>query len=338
MLVRQINEGRSEVENQYIRAVTETGNVRAQAEMAEIFETRETFEWRGLGWLPDSALRLKAAYERYDAEKRFGLVDVPARDNPACECGAILRGVKKPRECKLFGAALHARHADGLVHGLARGRLLGALDLWALSRSGESRAATEERRLSAATADPPQARPEERPRRSLPRRRRARDGAVDRGHFSRRLRQRLAARGQRPVGLRRARRAHGDDDRRLCRHADLLSRRRHRLARRARHDQRHRDGGRASALSLRELHHRGGLPARRLEAHRDQHGRGLARSGRADHHRRHQGRRARQGGRRVHLDRRASASRRRASASPATRRGPAISSRCRARSATTASR
>jgi hydrogenase expression/formation protein HypD len=105
MLVRQINEGRSEVENQYIRAVTETGNVRAQAEMAEIFETRETFEWRGLGWLPDSALRLRPAYERYDAEKRFGLVDVPARDNPACECGAILRGVKKPRDCKLFGAA-----------------------------------------------------------------------------------------------------------------------------------------------------------------------------------------------------------------------------------------
>ncbi|HYA72798.1 MAG TPA: hydrogenase formation protein HypD [Roseiarcus sp.] len=105
MLVRQINEGRSEVENQYIRAVTETGNVRAQAEMAEIFETRETFEWRGLGWLPDSALRLKAAYQRYDAERRFGLVDVPARDNPACECGAILRGVKKPRDCKLFGAA-----------------------------------------------------------------------------------------------------------------------------------------------------------------------------------------------------------------------------------------
>jgi len=105
MLVRQINEGRSEVENQYIRAVTESGNVRGQAEMAEIFETRETFEWRGLGWLPDSALRLKAAYQRYDAEKRFGLVDVAARDNPACECGAILRGVKKPRDCKLFGAA-----------------------------------------------------------------------------------------------------------------------------------------------------------------------------------------------------------------------------------------
>jgi hydrogenase expression/formation protein HypD len=103
MLVRQINEGRSEVENQYIRAVTETGNLKAQAEMTEIFETRESFEWRGLGWLPDSALRLRPAYQRYDAETRFGLEEKPARDNPACECGAILRGVKKPRDCKLFG-------------------------------------------------------------------------------------------------------------------------------------------------------------------------------------------------------------------------------------------
>ena len=104
MLVRQVNGQRSDVENQYIRAVTRSGNLKAQAEMAAIFETRETFEWRGLGWLPDSALRLKAAYERYDAEKRFGLVDIPARDNPACECGAILRGAKKPRDCKLFGS------------------------------------------------------------------------------------------------------------------------------------------------------------------------------------------------------------------------------------------
>ena len=103
MLVRQINEGRSEVENQYIRAVTAAGNLKAQAEIAAIFDVRETFEWRGLGWLPDSALRLKPAFAAYDAERRFGLEARPAKDNPACECGAILRGAKKPRECKLFG-------------------------------------------------------------------------------------------------------------------------------------------------------------------------------------------------------------------------------------------
>ena len=103
MLVRQINEGRAEVENQYIRAVTAGGNLKAQGEMAAIFETRELFEWRGLGWLPMSALRLKPAFAAYDAERRFGLTLRPAKDNPACECGAILRGAKAPRECKLFG-------------------------------------------------------------------------------------------------------------------------------------------------------------------------------------------------------------------------------------------
>ena len=105
MLVRQINEGRHEVENQYVRAVTEFGNEKAQAEVAEVFELRESFEWRGLGQVPYGALRLRPAYQRFDAEKRFGLEAKPAEDNPACECGAILRGVKKPRDCKLFGTA-----------------------------------------------------------------------------------------------------------------------------------------------------------------------------------------------------------------------------------------
>jgi hydrogenase expression/formation protein HypD len=103
MLVRQINDGRAEVENQYIRAVTPTGNLKAQAEMAAVFETRDAFEWRGLGFLPKSALELRAEFGVYDAERRFGLAEKPAKDNPACECGAILRGAKAPRECRLFG-------------------------------------------------------------------------------------------------------------------------------------------------------------------------------------------------------------------------------------------
>ncbi len=103
MLVRQINDGRAEVENEYIRAVTRAGNLKAQAEMAAVFETRETFEWRGLGFLPKSALRVRASFELFDAEGRFSLEARPARDNPACECGAILRGVKAPRDCRLFG-------------------------------------------------------------------------------------------------------------------------------------------------------------------------------------------------------------------------------------------
>jgi hydrogenase expression/formation protein HypD len=103
MLVRQVNEGRCEVENEYIRAVTAQGNLRAQAEVAEVLELRDSFEWRGLGSIPHSALRLRPEWQDFDAELRFGMQRVLAADNPACECGEILRGVKRPVECKLFG-------------------------------------------------------------------------------------------------------------------------------------------------------------------------------------------------------------------------------------------
>ncbi|MCD2174384.1 hydrogenase formation protein HypD [Rhizobium sp. C4] len=105
MLVRQINDGRYVVENQYIRAVKPGGNQKAQAEVAEFFEQCESFEWRGLGEVPQGALRLREEYSRFDAEKRFGMVTPAAKDNPACDCGAILRGVKRPTDCKLFGTA-----------------------------------------------------------------------------------------------------------------------------------------------------------------------------------------------------------------------------------------
>jgi hydrogenase expression/formation protein HypD len=103
MLVRQVNDDRHEVENQYIRAVTRDGNLRAKSEVADIFELRDQFEWRGLGLVPYSGLRLKAAYAAFDAERHFDMPELAAADNPACECGAILRGVKKPVDCKLFG-------------------------------------------------------------------------------------------------------------------------------------------------------------------------------------------------------------------------------------------
>lgn len=104
MLVRQVNEGRAEVENQFTRAVTPQGNVAAQALMAEVFETREAFEWRGLGTLPASALRLREAYAGFDAERRFDLVYRPVPEPRQCECPAILRGVRRPTDCKLFGS------------------------------------------------------------------------------------------------------------------------------------------------------------------------------------------------------------------------------------------
>ncbi|MDD2990835.1 MAG: hydrogenase formation protein HypD [Zoogloea sp.] len=105
MLVRQVNEGRAEVENQFTRAVTESGNLKAQALVAEVLAVRESFEWRGLGGLPASALRLADAYAGLDAEQRFGLHYQVVPDHPACECAAILRGLRTPRECRLFGTA-----------------------------------------------------------------------------------------------------------------------------------------------------------------------------------------------------------------------------------------
>ncbi len=105
MLVRQVNDGRAEVENEYIRAVTKEGNLIAQQEIADVLELRESFDWRGLGEIPKSALRLREAYGDYDAERRFPIQQRFARDNPACECGPILRGLKQPRDCKLFGTA-----------------------------------------------------------------------------------------------------------------------------------------------------------------------------------------------------------------------------------------
>ncbi|MCW8917147.1 MAG: hydrogenase formation protein HypD, partial [Magnetovibrio sp.] len=77
----------------------------AKADVADVFELRKTFEWRGLGEVPYSALRIKQAYAQFDAERLFSMTYVPTPDNPACDCGAILRGVKKPTDCKLFGTA-----------------------------------------------------------------------------------------------------------------------------------------------------------------------------------------------------------------------------------------
>jgi hydrogenase expression/formation protein HypD len=103
MLVRQVNEGRAEVENEFARAVTREGNLKAQNLVSELFELRREFEWRGLGLVPYSALKIRREYARFDAETRFPLGYRSVADNKACECGAILRGVKRPQDCKLFG-------------------------------------------------------------------------------------------------------------------------------------------------------------------------------------------------------------------------------------------
>ena len=103
MAIRQLNEGRHVVENQYARVVTRDGNMKAQKFVDEVLELRSSFEWRGLGEVPDSALRIREAYRDFDAEKRFGVTTRQSRDAKSCECPSILRGEKKPTDCKLFG-------------------------------------------------------------------------------------------------------------------------------------------------------------------------------------------------------------------------------------------
>jgi hydrogenase expression/formation protein HypD len=103
MLIRQVNEGRAEVENEFSRAVDRDGNLKAQQLVADVFELRKQFEWRGLNVLPYSALRIRSQFADFDAEKRFSLAYSPVPDHKACDCGAILRGIRRPRDCKLFG-------------------------------------------------------------------------------------------------------------------------------------------------------------------------------------------------------------------------------------------
>ena len=103
MLIRQINEGRFEVENEYTRGVTREGNLKAQALVEEVFDTRDAFEWRGLGTVAKSALKIREAFAAFDAEQRFEISPKQSREVKSCECPAILRGVKKPTDCKLFG-------------------------------------------------------------------------------------------------------------------------------------------------------------------------------------------------------------------------------------------
>lgn len=105
MVVKQVVEGRSEVENQYGRAVARDGNRKALEAIFEVFEPRDYFEWRGLGSIAHSGMKLKQKYAAFDAEIEFSVPGLRIADPKACQCGEILKGVKKPWECKVFGTA-----------------------------------------------------------------------------------------------------------------------------------------------------------------------------------------------------------------------------------------
>lgn len=105
MLLTQYAEGRCEVENQYSRVVRPEGNPEALKLLEEVFTPRETFEWRGLGWIPWSGYRLSDKYQDFDAELRYELPAQRVADHPACQCGLVLTGQIKPWECRVFGTA-----------------------------------------------------------------------------------------------------------------------------------------------------------------------------------------------------------------------------------------
>ncbi|RDE51328.1 MAG: hydrogenase formation protein HypD [Candidatus Accumulibacter meliphilus] len=104
MLIKQVNAGQALVENEFSRAVSRDGNRKAQQLVSEVFELRRSFAWRGLGELPYSALRIRQEFAEFDAERRFAVAYQAVEDHAACECGAVLRGVKRPQDCRIFGS------------------------------------------------------------------------------------------------------------------------------------------------------------------------------------------------------------------------------------------
>ncbi len=115
MLLRQLNQNNVTVENQYKRAVPWEGNRAALKAMSEVFELRPYFEWRGLGFISQSALRLREPYAEWDAERRFSVPGIRVTDPKAAQCGEVLKGVLKPQQCKLFGKECTPEHPVGAL-------------------------------------------------------------------------------------------------------------------------------------------------------------------------------------------------------------------------------
>lgn len=113
LLIRQLVEGKPKVDVQYTRAVRPDGNLKAKTVMEQVFELRETFEWRGLGWIERSAFKLRPEFAEFDAELHFDLPYRQVFDPKVCQCGAVLRGAILPWECRVFGTACTPEHPIG---------------------------------------------------------------------------------------------------------------------------------------------------------------------------------------------------------------------------------
>lgn len=115
MLLRQMAAGEARVENQYKRVVPWEGNSAALRAIQEVFELRSYFEWRGLGFISQSSLRIREAFADWDAERRFAVPGVRVTDPKAAQCGEVLKGVLKPHQCKLFGTECTPEHPVGAL-------------------------------------------------------------------------------------------------------------------------------------------------------------------------------------------------------------------------------
>jgi hydrogenase expression/formation protein HypD len=137
MILRQLGGGTAAVENQYHRAVSWEGNPAALRAMEDVFEVRPFFEWRGLGFITQSALKLKAAYAEWDTERRFDLAGVRVTDPIGAQCGEVLKGVLKPHQCRLFGTECTPERPVGALMVSSEGACA-AHFTYALTRAGAS--------------------------------------------------------------------------------------------------------------------------------------------------------------------------------------------------------
>lgn len=115
MLLKQLQRKRSAVENQYARVVRQTGNRAGLDAIHDVFELREFFEWRGLGSIDHSGVRMREAYARFDAERKFVLPNLRIADPKSCQCGEVLKGVIRPWECKVFGSQCNPQAPMGAL-------------------------------------------------------------------------------------------------------------------------------------------------------------------------------------------------------------------------------
>jgi hydrogenase expression/formation protein HypD len=138
MLVRQVNEGRAEIENQYTRVVKAKGNPQAVYLMDEVFELRGSFEWRGFGMLANSAQKISSKYAAFDAELKFQVQFSEAPDHKACRCADVLRGLIQPEQCSVFGKVCTPENPLGACMVSSEGACAAAYSYGGVVRSREA--------------------------------------------------------------------------------------------------------------------------------------------------------------------------------------------------------